>query len=219
MPPLIPMRLGPCCTRCLVGDPPYPGSTAQAVLGKIIAGKPVSASEQRPSIPANVDAAVRKALEKLPADRFASAQDFVKALADSGFRYGDEAAASAERSAGPWRGLSVAFGALALVLTLAPRMVAPPASAARSAHAVQLGAPTGGRTRRRFGSAAGGVVAGRRKFVVCRPGRSGGTVGCGSGSVMSFAGRSCFGSEGAASPFLFPPTEAGFGFRARGTMA
>ena len=38
----------------LVGDPPYPGSTAQAVLGKIIAGKPVSAMEERPSVPANV---------------------------------------------------------------------------------------------------------------------------------------------------------------------
>ena len=58
--------LGSVLYEMLVGEPPYPGTTAQAVLGKIIAGKPVSATEHRPSIPANVDAAVRKALEKLP---------------------------------------------------------------------------------------------------------------------------------------------------------
>jgi serine/threonine-protein kinase len=72
----------------LVGDPPYVGSTAQAVLGKIIQGEPVSATAIRRSITANVDAAIRKALEKLPADRFTGAQDFARALADPGFRHG-----------------------------------------------------------------------------------------------------------------------------------
>ena len=64
----------------LVGEPPYLGNTAQAVLGKIIQGAPVSATALRKSIPANVDAAVRKALETLPADRFTGAQDFARAL-------------------------------------------------------------------------------------------------------------------------------------------
>src|SRR5210317_210410 len=50
----------------LVGEPPYPGNTAQAVLGKIIQGLPVSATAARRSIPFNVDSAIRKALEKLP---------------------------------------------------------------------------------------------------------------------------------------------------------
>ena len=36
----------------LTGDPPYIGSTAQAVLGKIIQGAPVSATAVRRSIPA-----------------------------------------------------------------------------------------------------------------------------------------------------------------------
>ena len=45
----------------LVGEPPYPGSTAQAVLGKIIQDIPVSATAIRQSVPANVDAAIRKA--------------------------------------------------------------------------------------------------------------------------------------------------------------
>ena len=62
----------------LVGEPPYPGSTAQAVLGKIIAGDPGSATKHRPTIPAHVDAAIRKALEKLPTDRFTGAEEFAK---------------------------------------------------------------------------------------------------------------------------------------------
>ena len=57
-------------------------------MGKIIQGVPVSAMAARRSVPANVDAAIRKALEKLPADRFTSALDFAEALADAGFRHG-----------------------------------------------------------------------------------------------------------------------------------
>ncbi|HSG09926.1 MAG TPA: serine/threonine-protein kinase, partial [Longimicrobiales bacterium] len=78
----------------LTGDPPYIGSTAQAVLGKIIQGAPVSATAIRRSIPPNVDAAIRKALEKLPADRFTRAQSFAQALSDPSFRYGDERGAT-----------------------------------------------------------------------------------------------------------------------------
>ena len=98
--------LGSVLYEMLVGEPPYPGTTAQAVLGKIIAGKPVSATEHRPSIPANVDAAVRKALEKLPADRFASAQEFIRALGDEHFGYGELSAAGASAAVGPWNRLT-----------------------------------------------------------------------------------------------------------------
>ncbi|MEE8146710.1 MAG: hypothetical protein V3T24_03825, partial [Longimicrobiales bacterium] len=101
----------------LTGDPPYLGSTAQAVLGQIIAGDPVSATKKRSSIPANVDAAIRKALEKLPADRFTGAQDFAKALADPGFRHGELAGAGAE-GAGPWKRLSMATTGLAVLASI-----------------------------------------------------------------------------------------------------
>ena len=37
--------LGSVLYEMLVGEPPYPGTTAQAVLGKIIAGEPVSAAK------------------------------------------------------------------------------------------------------------------------------------------------------------------------------
>ncbi len=93
----------------LVGDPPYVGSTAQAILGKIIAGKVASATEERTTVPANVDAAIRCALEKLPADRFTGAQDFAKALADPGFRYGEIEHADIAATVGPWKRIAVTF--------------------------------------------------------------------------------------------------------------
>ena len=108
--------LGSVLYEMLVGEPPYPGTTTQAVLGKIIAGKPVSAAEHRSSVPANVDAAIRCAIEKLPADRFTSVQDFVRALEDPGFRYGELAGAAASAAAGRWSGLTIGFAATAVAL-------------------------------------------------------------------------------------------------------
>ncbi|MEJ2205301.1 MAG: protein kinase, partial [Gemmatimonadota bacterium] len=107
----------------LVGEPPYLGNTAQAVLGKIIQGIPVSATAARKTVPANVDAAIRKALEKLPADRFTRAADFGAALSDPGFRHGvhDEAAAAAG-DAGRWRMLAFAAMAVAVVSLVAGGM-------------------------------------------------------------------------------------------------
>ena len=109
--------LGSVLYEMLVGEPPYPGTTAQAVLGKIIAGKPVSATEQRPAIPAHVDAALRKALEKLPADRFTAALDFGRALGDEHFRYRDEAGVSVGAVSGLWNRLSIAASAVAVIST------------------------------------------------------------------------------------------------------
>ncbi len=107
--------LGCVLYEMLVGGPPYTGSTAQAVLGEILTSDPVWASKKRGSVPSNVDAAIRKALEKLPADRFTGAQDFAKALADPGFGHGDEAAAGVSVGRGLWNPLSMGLGALALV--------------------------------------------------------------------------------------------------------
>ncbi|MCH7935194.1 MAG: serine/threonine protein kinase, partial [Gemmatimonadetes bacterium] len=103
--------LGCVLYEMLVGEPPYTGSTAQAILGKIIAGELASATEERASVPANVDAAIRKALEKIPADRFTGAQEFAKALADPGFRHGETAGAGSAAGAGPWKKAALALTA------------------------------------------------------------------------------------------------------------
>jgi serine/threonine-protein kinase len=64
----------------LVGDPPHTGSTAQAVVAKILTRDPDPVSESRRSVPDHVEAAVDRALERLPADRFSSAAEFAAAL-------------------------------------------------------------------------------------------------------------------------------------------
>ncbi len=110
--------LGCVLYEMLVGEPPYTGTSAQAVLGKIIAGAPVSATGVRKSVPANVDAAIRKALEKLPADRFAGAQEFAKALSDAGFRHGDGAIAGIAGGVGPWKRVSVIGWSVAALATI-----------------------------------------------------------------------------------------------------
>jgi len=99
----------------LVGEPPFPGATAQAVLGKIISGTFTPPTMVRPQVPANVDAALRRALEKIAADRFLTAEAFGKALADPGFRYGVEAVVAPE-TGGRWKGVAVGATALAVVL-------------------------------------------------------------------------------------------------------
>lgn len=109
--------LGCVLYEMLVGEPPYMGSTAQAVLGRIIAGKPVSATGQRPSIPAHVDAAIRCALEKLPADRFKSGHHLVRALGDEHFRHGEDAAVR-RAAAGPWKRMALAFAGAAVLATV-----------------------------------------------------------------------------------------------------
>jgi len=81
----------------LAGEPPHTGGSAQAVIMKIIAEPVRPVGALRTSVPPNVAAALGKALEKLPADRFGSAKEFSDALDDPSFQVavgGASAAAS-----------------------------------------------------------------------------------------------------------------------------
>jgi serine/threonine-protein kinase len=69
----------------LAGNPPHVGSSAQQIIMKIIADTPRPVTELRKSVPPNVAAALAKALEKLPADRFDSAKTFHDALGNASF--------------------------------------------------------------------------------------------------------------------------------------
>jgi hypothetical protein len=64
----------------LAGEPPVTGPTAQAMIAKLMTERPVHLRVVRSSVPDAVDAAVARALDKTPADRFASAGDFSRAL-------------------------------------------------------------------------------------------------------------------------------------------
>ncbi|HKT61076.1 MAG TPA: protein kinase, partial [Gemmatimonadales bacterium] len=72
--------LGAVLYEMLTGDPPFTGSTAQAIVARVVTEAPRPLHAQRHTIPPHVEAAVLTALEKLPADRFASAAEFADAL-------------------------------------------------------------------------------------------------------------------------------------------
>jgi len=74
--------LGCVLYEMLIGEPPFTGPTAQAIVARVMTEDPRTLTGQRRTIPPGVEAAVLTALEKLPADRYASAADFAAALAD-----------------------------------------------------------------------------------------------------------------------------------------
>ena len=75
----------------LAGEPPYSGPTAQSVVAKQLALPVPALSVVRDSLPEGIDDVLRKALAKVPADRYQSAGEFAAAFAQ---------AAGAKRS--PW---------------------------------------------------------------------------------------------------------------------
>jgi len=76
--------LGCVLYEMLAGEPPFVGPTAQSIVAKVMTESPRSLTLQRRTVPPHVDAAVQKSLEKIPADRFASAAAFAESLRDGG---------------------------------------------------------------------------------------------------------------------------------------
>jgi eukaryotic-like serine/threonine-protein kinase len=72
--------LGCVVYEMLSGEPPFTGPTAQAIVARVMTEQPRSLTLQRHSVPPHVETAVSRALEKLPADRFATAAQFADAL-------------------------------------------------------------------------------------------------------------------------------------------
>jgi serine/threonine-protein kinase len=64
----------------LLGEPPFTGPTVQSIVAKVMTEKPAPLIARRERIPPEVEEAVLTALEKLPADRYASAAEFAQAL-------------------------------------------------------------------------------------------------------------------------------------------
>jgi len=72
--------LGAVLYEMLLGEPPFRGANAQAILAKVITERPQAPRVYRETIPPHVEAAVLKALAKIPADRFATAHELANAL-------------------------------------------------------------------------------------------------------------------------------------------
>ncbi len=100
----------------LTGTPPHTAGSVQATIMKIVTERPESVTKVRQSVPPNVDAALTKGLEKLPADRFQTAAQFAAALKDPGFGIDVVAATGAPGAKGGWNHLTTVFAAIAVVL-------------------------------------------------------------------------------------------------------
>ena len=72
--------LGAVLFEMLAGEPPFTGATAQAIIARVMTEDPRPLGVVRRAVPPHIAAATLTALEKLPADRFASAQEFAAAL-------------------------------------------------------------------------------------------------------------------------------------------
>jgi serine/threonine-protein kinase len=72
--------LGAVTYEMLTGDPPFTGSSVQAIVAKVLTERPTPPTTVRDTVSPAVEAAVLTALAKLPADRFSSAAEFSAAL-------------------------------------------------------------------------------------------------------------------------------------------
>jgi eukaryotic-like serine/threonine-protein kinase len=125
----------------LIGEPPFVGPTAQSIVARVMTEEPRSLTLQRRTIPRHVEAAVVRALSKLPADRHPSAAAFADALLNPGsFTEATPAAAAPARpSRRPATALLAGAGLLAAAATfVAGRTTAPAAPSALAQFVVEM---------------------------------------------------------------------------------
>jgi serine/threonine-protein kinase len=115
--------LGAVLYEMLAGDPPHTGPTVQAVISKVVTEHPRPVGELRDTVPVHIETALDKALAKLPADRFTTAEEFAVALE----RSGAEVVSAGRRTvvAGTaWAERAVRLGSLALTWAVLATAVA-----------------------------------------------------------------------------------------------
>jgi Tol biopolymer transport system component/tRNA A-37 threonylcarbamoyl transferase component Bud32 len=72
--------LGAVLYEMVTGEPPLTGATVQALIAKLLTERPTQPRVVRDSIPEVMNWAIMKALAKVPADRYATAEQFTQAL-------------------------------------------------------------------------------------------------------------------------------------------
>ena len=104
--------LGVVTYEMLTGEPPFTGPTLHAILLKIMTEDPRPPTTVRRNVPAHVAAAVSQAIQKVPADRFASAHEFAEALNNPSFTV--SAPPPARQNTTSNRGMWMLYGATGL---------------------------------------------------------------------------------------------------------
>src|SRR6266487_5594526 len=112
-----------CVTyEMLVGEPPFTGSTAQAIIARHSLDSVSPPSIVRATIPDTVERAILRALAKVPADRYPTTALFAEALAAPGAPLGAAARRTTRATpAARWIGLprGVVLAGVALVVAIA----------------------------------------------------------------------------------------------------
>ncbi len=72
--------VGVVAYEILAGEPPFRGSSVQALIGAQLTRSATPLAQLRPAVPAELAAVIHRCLEKRPADRFQSAAELLAAL-------------------------------------------------------------------------------------------------------------------------------------------
>ena len=96
----------------LAGEPPFTAPTTQSLIAKVMTEEPRELGLVRKSVPEHVAVAVHRALEKVPADRFATTREFVSALTNEAVVQGSRRRAGAQARGAERRWMPIAAGML-----------------------------------------------------------------------------------------------------------
>ncbi len=163
--------LGCVLYEMLVGEPPFTGPTAQSIVAKVMTDDPRPLHTLRRTVPPAVEDAVLTALEKLPADRFASAAEFARRSPGAAGRRGSEVVVFLPALAAPPRSTRPPSGPPRLVAAIAALGLAAPCPAVHASVTARHPGIGPRWWRRRRAAAPAGPLAGRRHRVLREPER------------------------------------------------
>jgi eukaryotic-like serine/threonine-protein kinase len=146
--------LGVILYECIHGENPFTQATAPAVIAAITADEPVALATVCPEVPAPLSAAVMRALQKRPDDRFADVDAFARAIVP--FAGHTRWSPPEPRASGPgtWAREDIDDAAT----TDAPTLQSVPRAVARTQSSWTEGGARSRTTRARGGLVLGGVL-------------------------------------------------------------